>query len=70
MKKNELISVLQGICLFFGIWFTVAMLFYTREGSSELLLHAETLHAIKSTGMSIIMLLSIIALQMFRNKAK
>lgn len=68
MKMNELISVLQGICLFFGIWVTLAMLFYSREGSSELYLHIETLHAIKSTGMSIIMLLSIIALQMFRNK--
>lgn len=70
MKRDEFISVLQVICLFFAVWFTLAMLFNSQEGSGELIYHTETLHAIKSSGMSIIMLLSIIALQLFRRKTE
>ncbi len=68
MERNQLISFLQVVCLFFGIWFTFALLFFNQEGSSDLVYHTETLNAIKGSGLSIIMVLSIIALQMFRKK--
>jgi|GEM_PF-5100452 len=66
MKKNEGISILQGLCLFFAGWMVLSMLFFEQDGSSDFVYQQELIHTVKTAGLSILMLLIIIALQLFK----
>ena len=67
MKKNEGISILQGLCLFFAGWMVLSMLFFEQEGPSDFVYQQELIHSVKTAGLSILMVLSIIALQLFKD---
>lgn len=60
MEKINTISIVQIVLLFFLLWFVGVLLFYPQDGRE----HRELITVIKSSSMSIILLLGIIALEL------
>ncbi len=67
MKRNQLINVLQVLCLLVAVYGLIVLIFFDQVTINEQTLLIGITNAIKAAGLSISLFIAIIALNMFRN---